>query len=771
MTNLLKPRPVSRKVPWPLIAVFLLLAAGLFTLSRVFYVIQVQHARVFKENELATVASLKSIQLAEWRDERLALAATISENRFFALMTKSLIQDPGSESVRMELLDGLTALHKSLPFEWAALLLPGGKIILTFPEATEITSTPESLRLGHAAGQDRKVVLGTVFPVGATGHRSVEMMIPLTTYDGQSPRPLALLRISFDAAASLDPILGDWPNASPTSEALLLQTDGNDFVHLSRPRLHEGGAPPGRVPIGAFHRPASRGALGEEGIVEGQDYRGRDIIAYLKAVPGSPWLVVAKFDRAELTAGMTKPFRALVGIAGTFVLLCGVLLCLFWRRTLAAEEALERARWEKANQHMNDFVQLMIDIMPNPAFFKGADGRYLGSNSAFEKLLGFSKNEILGKTLGDVAPEDITKKHLEHDQALLEKPGHQVYEAPLKAWDGEHHVIFIKTTYVRPDGTIGGIIGILKDMTQRLRSDEEIEQLRKFSESTVRTMTEGLVLTDAEGRLTFVNPAAAAALGYTPAEMTDKEALSFVPRDQHAIVRRADEKRSKGISDRYELVFQHKDGSRRTFLVSGGPRVQGARFGGTLAVLTDITDRKRLEEEIRALSLRDELTTLYNRRGFMTLADQQVKIANRLKKTVVLIYLDVDNLKRINDAGGHKMGDRALVEVAFILKKSFREADIVGRLGGDEFSVLAMESTTMNVDVLTQRLQEKLDQFNLRSSAEAGFSLSVSAGVFTREPDHPATVEEMLTRADLLMYEQKRAKKSAEPDKPPGPSR
>jgi PleD family two-component response regulator len=82
-----------------------------------------------------------------------------------------------------------------------------------------------------------------------------------------------------------------------------------------------------------------------------------------------------------------------------------------------------------------------------------------------------------------------------------------------------------------------------------------------------------------------------------------------------------------------------------------------------------------------------------------------------------------------------------------------------------------MESTKMNVDILTQRLQEKLSLFNSRSSAEAGFSLSISVGVFIREPEDPATVDEMLSRADRLMYEQKRSKKSGEPGKPPGPSK
>ena len=105
-----------------------------------------------------------------------------------------------------------------------------------------------------------------------------------------------------------------------------------------------------------------------------------------------------------------------------------------------------------------------------------------------------------------------------------------------------------------------------------------------------------------------------------------------------------------------------------------------------LEVATDITDRKKVEEELRAATMTDYLTGLLNRRGFFTLADQQCKLASRSKRAIALLYIDLDGFKHINDELGHEVGDQVLVETANILKRTFREADVIARIGGDEFS-------------------------------------------------------------------------------------
>jgi diguanylate cyclase (GGDEF)-like protein len=163
-----------------------------------------------------------------------------------------------------------------------------------------------------------------------------------------------------------------------------------------------------------------------------------------------------------------------------------------------------------------------------------------------------------------------------------------------------------------------------------------------------------------------------------------------------------------------------------------------------------------MEDELRALSLTDELTGLYNRRGFFTLAEQQRKIARRLKKKMVLMSADLDNLKGINDTWGHQEGDRALRETANILKECIRETDVIARIGGDEFVVLFIENAIDDSEALTARVQKYLDLHNARRTH--AYELSLSVGIAHCPPECEYSINELLDLADALMYEQKRQK-------------
>ena len=163
----------------------------------------------------------------------------------------------------------------------------------------------------------------------------------------------------------------------------------------------------------------------------------------------------------------------------------------------------------------------------------------------------------------------------------------------------------------------------------------------------------------------------------------------------------------------------------------------------------------KVEEALLALSLIDELTGLYNRRRFFVLTEQYLKLSVRTKKKLLLLFIDMDNLKWINDHHGHNEGDQALIELANILKKTFRESDIIARIGGDEFVVLS-ESADENDEILMTRLYENIKDYNAKRSRR--YNLSISVGATQFDPNYPVSIDELLSKADALMYAEKRRK-------------
>ncbi len=169
----------------------------------------------------------------------------------------------------------------------------------------------------------------------------------------------------------------------------------------------------------------------------------------------------------------------------------------------------------------------------------------------------------------------------------------------------------------------------------------------------------------------------------------------------------------------------------------------------------EIQERLKAEAEVRQLSLTDELTGLYNRRGFFLLAEQQLKIARRTQTPCCVLFADLDGLKKINDTIGHELGDRAIVDAAQILKETFRDADIVARLGGDEF-VLFIPGVESYSTHFQTRLQTNIDGFNQNSNR--AYQLSISIGVQPYNVNDNCSLEQWIAKADKLMYEHKHTK-------------
>jgi len=206
-----------------------------------------------------------------------------------------------------------------------------------------------------------------------------------------------------------------------------------------------------------------------------------------------------------------------------------------------------------------------------------------------------------------------------------------------------------------------------------------------------------------------------------------------------------------GLDDE-DLARQALNLGAQDYLVKGEMATRGIARAIQYAI-----ERHRMQATLRSLALTDELTSLLNRRGFFTLAEQHLKTARRTRTAVWLAAADLDGLKPINDTYGHEEGDRAISGAAAVLRATFRESDLLARLGGDEFVVLATNVDPTSAEILRSRLRQHLDAHNAREPRP--YVLSLSLGLVRGDPERD-TLAELLAHADRELYEQKRARRS-----------
>ena len=305
------------------------------------------------------------------------------------------------------------------------------------------------------------------------------------------------------------------------------------------------------------------------------------------------------------------------------------------------------------------------------------------------------------------------------------------------------------------DGRIARI-EIATDITER----KNLEQTLKTSEERYRDLFENagapIFIVDNNFSYIDVNKKATELLGYSKEELLKTNILELIPPDQ--VQRSKDTFRrlhSKGEYHDFIGKVRTKDGRWLDIEVSSTAIKKGDMVVGSRDIVRDITDRKKMMDELQALSYTDDLTGLRNRRGFFVLLDHRLRIADREKKGQFLLYADLDNLKTINDTYGHKEGDLALIDTATILQDTYRKSDIVARMGGDEFVVYPVGAEG-HAEIIINRLKQSLDIYNAKSKKE--YKLSISIGLAYYDPNNPCSVDELLAHADKSLYKQKRTK-------------
>jgi diguanylate cyclase (GGDEF)-like protein/PAS domain S-box-containing protein len=415
-----------------------------------------------------------------------------------------------------------------------------------------------------------------------------------------------------------------------------------------------------------------------------------------------------------------------------------------WKSWQGTQEQLASVRHELSS------LQGIVDVSRDAIIGVTTDGVIMSWNRGARGIYGYTSKEALD------APISMLFDHRRGQEAAL------LFE---KVTSGEnvtqHEMVHLKkgrtpidvslTICPIMDGkAITGASVVARDITERKRAAGSLAQ----QAAAMKASMDGMAIIDHSGVCIYLNDAYAKIFGYAnPEKLIGASWEMFYFGEE--------------LSRLKEQIMPTvwRDGSWRGeamgLKLNGGTlpleiSISSVVGGGLVQVVRDITERKKFEETLHNNSLKDELTGLFNRRGLLKQAAPYFDFARRQKENLLLLFIDLDGMKRINDEFGHNEGDNALISTAAILNRSFRSSDIIARLGGDEFTVLVTDLSANKEDAIG-RLNENLRAYN--ASETRGHKLAFSIGVATLEPERMTCFEELLEQADQAMYEQKRMKR------------
>ena len=391
------------------------------------------------------------------------------------------------------------------------------------------------------------------------------------------------------------------------------------------------------------------------------------------------------------------------------------------------------------------------------------DGIIHSFNRGAERIFGYRAEEVIGQLFTLIMPERFREQCMLGLRRYLETHESRVIGGTTELIglrnDGGEFPVELSLGEVQEDGD-RLFAAIIRDITERKRSEEALRQLSRQNEMVLNSAGEGIFGLDLQGITTFINPAAARMTGWDIDELSGQRLHDFLHHSKPDGTPYPSEEcpiyavfKTGATLSRDNEVFWRKDGTHFPVEYVSTPIVEGDKILGAVVTFKDITERKALEKKLQYQAFHDPLTDLPNRALFMDRLGHALARAGQQASEVAVLFTDLDNFKVINDSLGHKAGDQLLVAVAERLKACLRPVDTVARLGGDEFTLL-LEGVTGVSDAarVAERIAQELRAPFALEAQEVFATTSTGIAVSSSAQGQPT---DLLRHADLAMYRAK----------------
>lgn len=408
---------------------------------------------------------------------------------------------------------------------------------------------------------------------------------------------------------------------------------------------------------------------------------------------------------------------------------------------------------EKSSREQQRHLQQFIDHVPALIYMKDKQGRYIMVNAHYERFLTLPAGELIGKTDEEVFPIDIAQQIDRNDRQTLENNCGSDFEEHYIRDNHIYHFMSKRFTLQNSSGEVELLCGISIDITTR----KEMEERLRLSRQVLETASEAVVITEPDGTIIDINPAFEYITGYNRDEVLGKDpSMMKSGRHDRAFYNNMWDSLTTEGKWEGEVWDRKKNGEiYPKWLSISSIRNRLGKISHYVAIFQDISDKKHAEEKLTSLAFYDPLTELPNRTLFKEHLNHDLKLAARKNDKHVLLFIDLDRFKNVNDTLGHSYGDMLLQAVSKRLQSILRKCDMISRLGGDEFTVSApVQNNIDNISTLISKIQDSLRQCFVVSGKDIFIGGTIGAAIF---PDDADNVEDLVRCADLAMYRAKEA--------------